>query len=286
MNILLTGASGMLGSAVIQTTEKMGSSCVSLERQMIWSDSLDKLSEIIARFDLVVHAAANTNVELCETDLRACYRDNFLLSERVANAARDAGVKMLFVSSTGVYGAQKIDPYCEFDIPSPTTHHHRSKLLAEEVVLASSPRNLVVRTGWLFGGRYDNPKNFVARRIEDAKSAIAAGTVIQSNKDQWGVPCFSCDIADRMLFLARRDDRGIFNCVNEGLARRVDYVEAIFKYAGLSVALKSVSGLTLTRKANVSNNEMAENWKMTQYGLPPMPDWRHSLQKYIFDITT
>ena len=106
MNILLTGASGMLGSAVIQATEKMGSSCVSLERQMIWSNSLDKLSEIIARFDLVVHAAANTNVELCETDLRACYRDNFLLSERVANAARDVGVKMLFVSSTGVYGAQ------------------------------------------------------------------------------------------------------------------------------------------------------------------------------------
>ena len=79
---------------------------------------------------------------------------------------------------------------------------------------------------------------------------------------------------------------GIFNCVNEGLARRVDYVEAIFKYAGLSVALQSVSGLTLARKANVSNNEMAENWKMTQYGLPPMPDWRQSLQKYIFDITT
>lgn len=275
----------MLGSAVVQTAKAAGNTCISLERQMIWGDTHRELSEIIASFDLVFHAAANTNVELCETNLTACYRDNFLLSERIANAARYAGVKMLFVSSTGVYGAQKNDPYCEFDIPSPTTHHHRSKLLAEDVVLASSPGNLVVRTGWLFGGRYDNPKNFVARRIEEAQTAIAAGISIQSNRDQWGVPCFSCDIAERMLLLARRDERGVFNCVNEGVARRFDYVEAILKHAGLSVALRSVSGSNIPRKAKVSNNEMAENWKMSQYGLPPMPNWRQSLEKYVADIS-
>lgn len=230
---------------------------------------------------MLIHAAANTNVEQCEVDPEACYRDNLLLSELVAQAAAIAGVRVVYVSSTGVYGSHETTPYSEYSRVLPTTHHHRAKLLGEEAVLRQGPRNLIIRTGWLFGGRLDNPKNFVARRVEEMRLALANGTTVSSNSQQRGVPTSTADVARRTLALVEAECAGVFNCVNSGAASRLEYVEAIAEAVGLPVSIVPTNAAAFNRKARVSDNETAVNWRMNAIGFAPMPEWRDSLARYI-----
>jgi dTDP-4-dehydrorhamnose reductase len=193
---------------------------------------------------------------------------------------------MVFISSTGVYGAGKDLPYCETDICSPTTVHHQVKHEAEEIVLQANQSNLVIRTGWLFGGEAENRKNFVARRIEEAISAKADGRVLKSNAQQFGVPSYCDDVAARILTLAKMEACGVFNCVNFGSASRFEYVKAIIDAAMIPVNVEAADAQTFNRKAPVSNNEMAENRRMMELGLAQMPAWQDSLASYVSKLTS
>jgi dTDP-4-dehydrorhamnose reductase len=281
MKLLLTGAGGLLGSAVISAAAARGDACQPLARPVLGSITAAQLAQQLQGCDLLLHAAANTNVEQCETDPDACYRDNFVLTELLAQAAALAGARMLFVSSTGLYGTGSDAPYHEYDAAEPTTHHHRSKLLGEQAVLAANSANLVIRTGWLFGGTPDNPKNFVARRIDEARKAKAEDRHIESNAEQRGVPCWNRDVAMRMLDLAAAGVTGVVNCVNSGNASRYEYVRAVAELSGAGVEVRPSGAAGFNRKAKVSPNEMADNWKMRMLGWPDMPDWRASLTTYL-----
>ena len=137
--LLVTGASGLLGSALREHAAASGLPCVALPHQQLLQGaaSLD-----LRPGDLLVHAAADTNVEACERDPAGAYRDNLLLTEalvRRASRVGSTGCGFVFISSTGVYGNDKAEPWTEFDEATPTTHHHRSKWLAEAVVLRHAP---------------------------------------------------------------------------------------------------------------------------------------------------
>ena len=283
MRILLSGSGGLLGSALMAVAQTAGFSCDPLRRPEMAAGAgiADVLAEMMSGYDLVIHAAANTNVEQCEVAPDECYRDNFLLTEAMAIAAVKAGVRLIYISSTGLYGTAETRPYREYDIAVPTTHHHRSKYLAEQIVMSSNVHNLVVRTGWLFGGSVANPKNFVARRIDEARAALLGRGYIESNTEQRGVPCFSEDIARRVLLLATTGLTGIFNCVNASNASRYEYVSKIIELASITIEVLPSSAVSFNRKAQVSNNEMAENWKMTSLGMAVMPFWQDSLASYI-----
>jgi dTDP-4-dehydrorhamnose reductase len=279
VKILLTGSNGLLGQAIRQVaTERGHCSTPSSGFSLNWHDNSAN-AEQFREVDVVIHAAANTDVEKCERLPDFCYRDNTLLSEHVARLTARAGKKFVFISSTGIYGDHKSTPYSEFDAAEPCTHHHRSKLLAEQSVLRISPESLIIRTGWLFGGNADLPKNFVARRIEEANQSVA-GT-ISSTTDQFGNPCYNIDIARRLMELIERDMFGIFNCVNSGFASRYEYVKSILEFAGLSTIVLPCSASHFERIAKVSSNEAAVNWKAEMMGFDKMPAWQLSLENYI-----
>lgn len=286
MKILLTGATGLLGSAIVEAAHQRGFVCDALPRPSpsLQGVTLSALAAALHGYDVLAHAAANTNVEQCEIAPDDCYRDNFLLTELLATAAAVAKVKMVFISSTGIYGERQETPYREYDSVHPQTHHHRSKTMAEQAVISQDARNLVIRTGWLFGGAATNPKNFVARRIDEAREALNAKGYIESNTEQRGVPCFNQDIATRILDLAGTNWNGVYNCVNTGSASRFEYVKAVVDLAGLPLEVRPSGAAAFQRKAKVSNNEMAVNWKMDALGLPAMPEWRASLAYYIQHI--
>lgn len=281
MKMLLTGAGGLLGSAIAAAA---GPGCAALAREQVWGRTPAALAELLAGHDVLVHAAANTNVEQCERDPATCYRDNLLLTELLARAAAVAGVRCAFISSTGIYGTTAATPYREYDTPAPTTHHHRSKYLAEQAVLALAPANLVLRTGWLFGGAPASPKNFVARRLDEARAALADGRALQANAEQRGNPSFVGDVAAQLLLLLEQGHAGVFNCVNDGTASRHEYVRAIVALAGLPLAVEPIGAGAFQRRAPVSPNEMADNWKMRALGLPAMPAWQDSLARYLHTL--
>ena len=279
MRILLTGASGLLGSAIVRVSEELGHNCIAFKRSSWnWQNCLID-DELLFDIDLIVHAAANTDVEECEKQPEICYRDNTLLTECLAKAAAKANLNFVFISSTGIYGSHKTSPYAEFDEVKPTTHYHRSKFLAEERILQLIPGSLIIRTGWLYGGGFGIPKNFVANRIKEARGS--ANGEIFSNIDQYGNPCYNIDVAERILELTERGMSGVFNCVNEGSVSRYEYVQSIMEFAGLNSVVSQASSAAFNRHAKVSNNESARNWKAELLGFEKMPCWKVSLEKYI-----
>ncbi len=278
LKVLITGINGLLGSTLATCFTRSGITCEALDRHRIdWMNPLNN-TQLLQGYDLLLHTAANTNVELCEVEPEACYRDNVLLTEFLARACCEAGTRMVFISSTGIYGTYKTSPYHEYDNVQPTTHHHRAKRLAELEVQKWLPDALIIRTGWLFGGPPEVAKNFVARRIEESLTTRGS---IQSNNEQMGSPTYSMDVAERVLALVNNKQSGVFNCVNSGTASRFDYVKSILQKANIDLDVFPTKASTFNRRAQVSNNEAAQNLKMDLLGYPDMRSWQTALADYI-----
>jgi dTDP-4-dehydrorhamnose reductase len=239
MKVLITGSNGMLGSAILDYATRKKFDIKTLTRDLLNFSNRRDLQQVIQDFspDAIIHCAANTNVELCEKEPLKCYEGNVALTELLLNASYGLDCSFVFISSTGVYGQGKSEPYHEYDPTLPTTHHHRSKLLAENIVLRSNFRSLVIRTGWLFGGEISSPKNFVINRLKDMKKSDGE---LFSNNNQVGNPTWVNDVSKQIFTLLDTKNCGIFNCVNGGVASRYDYVAEIAKLSGLDVKVSPV----------------------------------------------
>jgi len=277
MRILVTGGSGMLGSELLRQISGEGHVGVSLDRVgFLASDKIQRQS-MLDGFDVVIHAAANTNVEQCEIEPEVCYFDNVFLTEKLFNHSQINKNRFVYISSTGVYGRGSSVPYHEYDVPQPTTVHHHSKLLSEKVVLAS-PNSLVIRTGWLFGGALSNTKNFINNRINEIRVATE---FISANYMQVGSPTYVGDCARRILELISADSAGIYNVVNEGAASRFEYVKRIVELSGAAIEVRPIDASAFNRRADVSENEAAVSYRTKFDGLSPLRPWQDALDDYM-----
>ncbi|MDE1223744.1 SDR family oxidoreductase [Vibrio aestuarianus] len=274
MKVAITGVNGLLGSTLFREAHSYGWEAMKLSRNDIKIETeLETLSKILLDLDcsVLIHCAANTNVEACEDDRLGCLRDNVVLTEKLAIACRLNDIKFVFISSTGIYGKYQDMAYCEYDAVVPTTIHHQSKWLAEKLIQNTVKDYLIIRTGWLFGGDWNMPKNFVANRI---KEAISSQWCIQSDTSQNGNPTFVDDVARNIYELLVQNYSGTFNCVNHGSATRFEYVTEIIRLSGLNVSVLPIDGSAFKRKAKVSHNETAVNFKLAEFGLDKMPSWK------------
>ena len=279
MKILVTGASGLLGSEVLNALIKLGWTGSALDRIAFLQANAEHRASMFDGIEVVIHAAANTNVEQCELDPLACYHDNCFLTEQLYFLARRRRVKFVFISSTGIYGRTKNAPYHEYDAVSPTTLHHHSKYIAEQMVLAS-PDALVVRTGWLFGGGEKNIKNFVANRLNEMRATEGP---IYANVGQKGSPTYARDCAQRLLHLIEDDCVGIYNVVNDGIATRFEYVRRIIELSGSPYKALPTDASGFKRHADVSENEAAVSYRMRFEGRPTLRPWQDALFEYMSD---
>jgi dTDP-4-dehydrorhamnose reductase len=277
VKILVTGASGMLGSRFLaapggHVTEGIGHAALDVETP-------GALRAVIAAHapDAVVNCAADTDVEGGENRPEAVHAANALLPARLAAACRDVGAVFVQISSTGCYGAWKQDAYVEGDPLRPATVHHKAKAEGELAVQSHGGDWLIVRTGWLYGAPPGSPKNFVGRRLEEA----AISPVMLGDDGQWGNPTFAGDVVRQVQTLLAAGERGIFNCVAQGAATRLDYVRAIVAAAGLPCEVRAAPPGHFKRRAPVSPNETARNARLQMRGLDTMPDWRLALQDYV-----
>jgi dTDP-4-dehydrorhamnose reductase len=284
MKIAISGVNGLLGSTLCNLANEYHFETVSLNRNdfraeiplHVQQQHLDSLE-----CSILIHCAANTNVEACELDKFNCYRNNVLLTETLAIICRLKNIKFVFISSTGIYGNYQEEPYCEYDEIHPTTIHHNSKWRAEQSISQLTNNYLTIRTGWLFGGDWDMPKNFVANRI---KEALTVQNTIKSDTSQTGNPTFVDDLAKQIFKLIVLNYTGTFNCVNQGSATRFEYVSKIIEFTRLNVLVEPIDSTAFERKAKVSHNESAINFKLNEYRLNSMPCWKESLTHYIETI--
>ncbi len=237
------------------------------------------LAEGLRGADVVINTAAHTDVDGAERDPDPAYAVNAVLPGLVAQACRRTGARLVHVSSTGCYGNELTRAYTEEDPLRPTTVHHRAKASGEQAVRDAACEALILRTGWLFGGSGERPRNFVRARLVEAVDK----PIMTSDATQRGNPTWVDDVVRQTLLLLDAEVLGTFNCVGRGVASRFDYVSHIVSLSRLPCEVRP-STEPFRRAAAVSPNEGADNFRLRLLDLDRMPDWRQGVERYMASV--
>lgn len=243
LKILILGHKGMLGSDLMISLGK--------DHEVVGKDiedfdigSLSDCRRVVEETEpeVVVNAAAYTDVDGCETDQDKCFRVNAEGVNNIGVACRERGLKVVHFSTDFIFDGTKGEPYIETDAPNPINTYGQSKLQGEMFLRALSENYLIIRTSWLFG---KNGKNFikaVLARAESGKLAVV--------NDQIGSPTYSVDLAGAVKVLIEGGHTGIFNVTNRGRCSRYEFALKILDAAGKQdVEVTPISSGELAGKA-------------------------------------
>ncbi|MBL7184440.1 MAG: dTDP-4-dehydrorhamnose reductase [Anaerolineae bacterium] len=225
MRIVITGHKGQLGRALQEVLKRETLFGLDLPEH----DITDRQAVIQAIADfapqVVIHAAAMTDVDGCERDPDAAYRINGLGTQNVALACQRCGAAMVYVSTNEVFDGTKGEPYLEFDQTNPINAYGRSKLAGEFFTRTLLNRFYIVRTAWLYA---QGGSNFVTKMIHLANDRGELRVVA----DEISSPTYAPDLAEAIAKLIRTDHYGIYHFTNQGVCSRHDFAIKILELAG------------------------------------------------------
>jgi dTDP-4-dehydrorhamnose reductase len=229
--------------------------------------------------DAVINTAV-LHVDPSERSPQDAFQVNARGVRNLAIACEDAGATLVQISTCGLFG-DEVRPYNEYDPVVLKTVYARSKHAGERYAAELCSSSLVLRLGWLFGGSPAHSRNFVAARIREAQVAEGA---LQSAVDKYGSPTYTGDVADRLISLVELGAVGLFHLANSGAASRAEYVRQILTSAGLGTAVEDVDSSHFPRVAPVPDCEILTSLNLGYAGLPPLPPWAESVDRYVLSI--
>src|SRR5918997_4753186 len=200
MRILITGAGGMVGAALLAH-----------DRASLDITRAADVGEAFARGrpEAVVNCAAWTDVDGCERDPDRARLVNSGAVEILARESRGVGASFVTISTDYVFRGDREGFYTQRDDPEPQSAYGRAKLEGERRAQTATARCAVVRTGWIFG---PGGRNFLARVVELAR----AGADLKAINDSYGTPTYAPHLAARLRELAALDLPGVYHVTNAG----------------------------------------------------------------------
>ncbi len=225
--------------------------------------------------DLVVHAAAYTDVDGCERDPDLAFRVNAFGTQNVALAARQAGAALLHVSTNEVFSGRRRDLYREWDQPDPISVYARSKAAAEQIVRdVMAGRFYIVRVAWLFG---PGGVNFVTKILAAAQKQGS----LRVAADEMGNPTYAVDTAAAMARLASTGHYGIYHLTNAGFCSRYEFAREILRLAGRAdVPVTRILSAEWPRPSTPPLHAVLANTAAAALGITLRP-WQEALEEYI-----
>ena len=284
MRVLVSGASGMLGSDLMRAGARAGHELIGLSRAQMDIADEDAVTGAFARLrpDAAVNCAAWTDVDGAERAPEQAHAVNGGGAGNVARAAAAAGVPCVHVSTDYVFSGQpprdragNIRPYVESDAPGPRSVYGASKLEGERQVLAASPRHAVVRSSWLFGT--DGP-NFVATMLRLAEEGAGPAASVRVVTDQVGSPTWTGHLAPALIGVLERELAGLLHLAGGGHVSWNAFAKEIFRQAAIDCAVEAVTSAEMARPAPRPAWSALETEREDSEQLP---DWREGLAGYL-----
>jgi dTDP-4-dehydrorhamnose reductase len=277
MRVLVTGAGGQLGRDLVEAFADHDT--VGLAHDDL--DVTDEAAVVAAVRDhapeLVIHAAAFTQVDACESDPDTAWGVNAVGAWWVARACGLAGAAMVYVSTDYVFDGRAGRAYTEFDRPNPQSMYGRSKEAGEQLVRQTLPAHYIVRTSWIQGRR---GHNFVKTMLRLGRERGEVAVV----DDQAGSPTFTFDLAPAIRRLSVTGRHGTYHLTNSGHCTWFEFARAIFDEAGINVRLEPTDTATFGAPAPRPLFSVLDNCLARQVGLEPLPEWRSSLKRLIAEL--
>ncbi|HWC26665.1 MAG TPA: dTDP-4-dehydrorhamnose reductase [Solirubrobacteraceae bacterium] len=274
MRLLVTGAGGMLGSAVADAAARRGHDVVACSRaQLDVTDAASTRTAVVAaRPRAVVNCAAYTDVDGAESEPQRAEAVNVRGAANVAAAAAQAGALMIHVSTDYVFDGSKREPWVESDPVAPLGVYGETKLAGERAVVAATASCAIVRTAWLFGA---GGRNFV-----DTMLALAAQRdEVSVVTDQIGCPTWTGHLAGALVELAGRPGAtGLHHIAAGGACSWNELATEVFARAGVDCRVLPATSEQFARPAPRPAYSVLASERRDRLVLP---HWRDGLAEYL-----
>lgn len=279
MKILIIGADGQLGSALVKVLGN--EELVPLTWEEIEICNAEQTRDIVLREapEMVINLAAFHQVDLCEDEVEKTFATNVFAVRNLAQICRDLGIALVHFSTDFVFGGEKSTPYREDDLPNPLSVYACSKLAGEYFVKNICSKHFLIRTCGLYGaGKSSKPhKNFVEIMLK-----LAADTKpIKVVNDQVLTPTYTKDLALALSHLIKTKHYGLYHITNNGSCSWYEFAKAIFDFAQIPVELSPVTSSEFKAKARRPAYSVLDNYNLRKIGLDDLRDWKEALKDYL-----
>lgn len=291
MKILITGASGQLGTE-IQRQLKNGGSALGpvperLKNATVIATDVNELDitdrdatiAFVRRHqpDTIISCAAFTNVDGCETNPEGAFKVNAIGASNLAQAAERINARLIHVSTDYVFRGEGDKPLDESERVDPKSVYGKTKALGEEYVKNFCHRYFIVRTAWLYG--YAG-KNFVKTMVNAGKKFGKLEVV----SDQLGNPTNAEDLAYHLLQLAVSHDYGVYHCTGEGICSWYEFASEIIRLSGVDATVSPCTSAEYSAKHPAAADRPAwsalENRMLACTVGNHMRDWKVALADF------
>jgi dTDP-4-dehydrorhamnose reductase len=272
--VAITGAGGQLGRRLVQAFSAAGDDVLPLTRSEVDITDAGQLERLASwRPDVVVNAAAWTDVDGCARDPVQADRINGTGAENVARIAAAAGALAVQISTNEVFDGASNRPYTEEDATNPVNPYGASKLLAERLVAEAAELHLIVRTAWLHDPIAGS--GFPARIRAAADGSVSEGRALRVVADEWGNPTSAAWLATALAYLLelRPEMSGIIHLAGWPPTSRHQWARAIL---GDSAELTPITLGEFTRDSTVPPRAVLDVSRARAIGIEPH-DWRRPI---------
>jgi dTDP-4-dehydrorhamnose reductase len=276
MKILLLGHQGMLGRDLLLKLS-VEHEVIGMDKEEIDIVSASECKAAIKEIepDIVINAAAYTNVDGCETAKDECFAVNAEAVKNIADACRDKNIRIIHFSTDYVFDGTSKQPYKEDHQCNPVNTYGASKMAGERYLRSLSDNYILIRTSWLYGVK---GKNFVQTILEKVKTTKKL-TVVD---DQTGSPTYTKDLAAAVDLLIDQNAKGIFHVTNRGSCNWYQFAVKILKESGLDdVEVSPIKSDQLQRPAKRPAYSVLSMQKFIETTGKTMQPWQLALQDYL-----
>ena len=276
MKVVVTGAAGQLGTELVEAFRAAGHDVVRATHASLDIADADAVERFIvdAAPDWIIHGAAWTAVDACESDPERAFAVNGGGVANVVAAAGRAGARVLYVSTDYVFDGEKASAYVESDEPNPQSVYGASKLAGERAVRSE---DLIVRISWVCGFHGGNMVKTILRLAE-------SNPTLSFVSDQVGHPTFADDAARGMLALVEAGASGVVHLTNQGAVSWYEFAREVLRAAGEDperVKPIATADLQPPRPAKRPKNSVLDNGAIQILGMPLLDDFRVPLKRLV-----
>ena len=277
VKLLITGAAGQLGTDLVLSAQKSGHEVIAASHNDLDITDISQVGRVIgeAKVDAIIHAAAWTAVDACESDSQKAMAVNRDGTANIVAAAREFGARVIYISTDYVFDGMKSTPYIESDLPNPQSVYGASKLAGEQQIDLTTDQ--IVRISWVCGEHGANMVKTILR-------LAASNPTLTFVDDQIGSPTFTSDAAPAIVELATSDSAGIWHLTNQGSTSWFGFARDVLSAAGQDpnrVIATTTELLQPARPAKRPANSVLDNARMRQANLTMLDDYHIPLQRLV-----
>ena len=272
MKVLITGSNGMLGSDIVN--EFRDFDLYALGKNELDISKKSKIVKIFKKIkpDIVVNAAAYTDVDGSETYKKQALKTNAIAVRNIAMTCKRLDATLVHFSSDYVFDGRNRNGYKENDKKNPVNYYGYTKSRGEDYILGIMRKYFIIRSSWLFG---KNGKNFVQAIMKKANEKE-----IRVVDDQVGSPTYTRDLANAAKELIQNYNYGTYHLTNSGTCTWFEFAKEILSLSNSMTKVIPINSKELNRPAKRPGCSILLNTKFKN----KLPFWDAALKRYLGEI--